>query len=222
MGRPPSDAKDRILDAAEDLVLREGSARLTLDAVAAEAKVSKGGLLYHFPSKDALIQGMVERLIALFHLTHTSIMAADPEPIGRWTRAYLEQMRCAENDPFLARADRVSAALVAASAADPSLLDPLRACYRDWQSHLENDGIDPVSASIVRLAADALWMGGLFAIPGPGPKLAAEVIERLKQMTMPAGGSTEKLVSKAPTKRPRGTPTAAYGTAKKAARRGAK
>jgi AcrR family transcriptional regulator len=36
---------------------------MTLEAVAREADVSKGGLLYHFPSKEALISGMVRRLI---------------------------------------------------------------------------------------------------------------------------------------------------------------
>jgi hypothetical protein len=44
-------SKDRILDAAERVVLRDGVTHLTLDAVAAETGISKGGLLYHFPSK---------------------------------------------------------------------------------------------------------------------------------------------------------------------------
>ena len=184
MARPPSDARDRILDAAEDLVLREGSARLTLDAVAAEARVSKGGLLYHFPSKDDLIRAMVQRLVLLFDLTLTSIMAADANPIGRYSRGFIEQMRAAQSDPTLARADRVSAALVAASAADPRLLDPLRECYRTLQKNLENDGIDPVDATLVRLASDALWMGELFGIPGPDPALKARVLDRLMTMTL--------------------------------------
>ena len=43
------------------MIRRDGAQALTLDAVAAEAGVSKGGVLYHFASKRALIDGLIER-----------------------------------------------------------------------------------------------------------------------------------------------------------------
>src|SRR3712207_9422759 len=52
----------RSLEAAERVVARDGVARLSLDAVAGNADVSKGGLLYHFPNKDALIDRKSTRL----------------------------------------------------------------------------------------------------------------------------------------------------------------
>ena len=52
---------DRVLDAAEAVVVRQGIGNLTLDAVASEAGISKGGLLHHFASKDRLIEAMVLR-----------------------------------------------------------------------------------------------------------------------------------------------------------------
>ncbi|GAA3189619.1 hypothetical protein GCM10020255_087930 [Rhodococcus baikonurensis] len=57
-----ADTRDRILDALEKLLLVSGVAQVTLEGVAAEAGVSKGGLLYHFPSKEALLAAMVRRL----------------------------------------------------------------------------------------------------------------------------------------------------------------
>ena len=54
--------RDELLDAAEEVLCDQGSAALTLAAVADRAGVSKGGLLYHYGSKEALIKGMVERL----------------------------------------------------------------------------------------------------------------------------------------------------------------
>ncbi len=54
--------RDKVLDAFERLLVSEGSRAATLDAVAAAAGVSKGGLLYHFHSKDALVEGLVARL----------------------------------------------------------------------------------------------------------------------------------------------------------------
>jgi AcrR family transcriptional regulator len=55
-------ARDRVLDAYETLLIDHGAGAVTLDAVAAEAGVSKGGLLYHFASKDALVSGLLDRL----------------------------------------------------------------------------------------------------------------------------------------------------------------
>lgn len=55
--------RDLLLDAAESVVMDSGAAHLTLDAVAEKAGVSKGGLLYHFPTKEALLEAMVTRLL---------------------------------------------------------------------------------------------------------------------------------------------------------------
>lgn len=54
--------RDRLLDAFETILVGSGSRAATLEAVAAEAEVSKGGLLYHFGSKDELVDGMLTRL----------------------------------------------------------------------------------------------------------------------------------------------------------------
>ena len=61
--KPARNSRDLILNAAEALVSEIGAARLTIDAVAARSGLSKGGVLYNFPSKDALIGGMMPRLI---------------------------------------------------------------------------------------------------------------------------------------------------------------
>jgi len=55
-------ARDRILDSFVRIVCEDGERVATLDAVAARAGVSKGGLLYHFGSKAALVTGLCERL----------------------------------------------------------------------------------------------------------------------------------------------------------------
>lgn len=57
-------AKEKLLDAFEDILISQGENSATLDAVAQKAGVSKGGLLYHFPSKTALITGLTNRLEA--------------------------------------------------------------------------------------------------------------------------------------------------------------
>lgn len=71
-------ARDNILRAYEEILIAGGERAATLDAVAANAGVSKGGLLYHFRSKEALANGLFERLDALAD-ADLDTMATAPE-----------------------------------------------------------------------------------------------------------------------------------------------
>lgn len=55
--------RDRILDAAVNVINRDGVRAVTFESVAAEAKLTRGGLLYHFPSREALLRGIDEHLV---------------------------------------------------------------------------------------------------------------------------------------------------------------
>ncbi|WP_264629138.1 TetR/AcrR family transcriptional regulator, partial [Candidatus Symbiopectobacterium sp. NZEC135] len=66
MARKQTIDSDQILDAAETVLLRSGVHGFTLDAVAAQAGISKGGLVYRFPSKDQLIQTLLQRELTRF------------------------------------------------------------------------------------------------------------------------------------------------------------
>jgi TetR/AcrR family transcriptional repressor of nem operon len=61
MTAAPTATRDRILDAAEALVLQHGFAATTVDAVLAAAGSSKGAFFHHFPSKAELGQALVAR-----------------------------------------------------------------------------------------------------------------------------------------------------------------
>jgi len=176
------DTRQVILEAAGRVVLASGASGLTLEAVAAEAGLSKGGLLYHFASKEDLLTGMVERLV---ELTETRIedSARHDQGEGRWCRGYLAA--CAVDpsgrDPF----DRLATSVLAAAANDPGLLAPLRAKEQAWQERRRADGLDPVTAAVVRLAADGLWMNDLFGIAVLSPDERSAVATRLSEMTRP-------------------------------------
>ena len=77
MARKPV-ARDAVLDAFEELLIDVGERAATLDAVAKRAGVSKGGLLYHFPNKEALIAAVLERLDRLA-VEDLALMAAAAE-----------------------------------------------------------------------------------------------------------------------------------------------
>lgn len=164
--RDNKNTREKILDAASEVVLSSGAAGLTLEKAAKEAGVSKGGLLYHFPSKQALLSGMVDRMIADFENSIWNRVVNDPEENGKFLRAYLmETAAPPEAGSATERRKRLQSALIAALANDSRLLDPLRERYKTYQGIVEKDGVDPVDATIIRLAADAIWLSAIFDIP---------------------------------------------------------
>jgi AcrR family transcriptional regulator len=170
-------ARERILEAAYAVAEQSGIAAVTLDAVAAEAGVSKGGLLYHFPSKDALVSAMVDGLSRMCRDLSAAAAQADPEPVGRSARAYLAA--CTGD---LWHSSRWTA-LVGALVFNPELLDAWRADMLAGRTADEHEGVDPVAAEIVRLAADGMWVWAMLGLPGPDPELKAKVLAKLNQLT---------------------------------------
>ncbi len=173
------DTKSRIISAAENVVVRDGVARLTLEAAAAEAGLSKGGVLYHYPTRDALVAGMVVKIIEEFDRDIEAHLDGDASP-GAFTRAYIR----ATMEPTLQpeHEDRLGAAVIAAAAAQPALLVPLQQAADRWQARLEEDGLDPALATAVRLACDGLWLCDLFGLAAISGPRRAEVASRLERM----------------------------------------
>jgi len=180
--RPSAATRDRLLAATERIVRRDGAARLTLDAVALETGLSKGGVLYHFASKDALVAGLVERLADGFARDQDAEAAADPRRRGRWTRAFVRATFAPTAQPA-ADPVAVGAALLAALGTNPALLDPLRIRYAAWQERIEGDGIDPDLATVVRLAADGLVLAEVFGLAPPDPGARDRLLGALLRLT---------------------------------------
>lgn len=175
--------KQRILEGAGRVVIERGVAGLTLEAVAEAAGLSKGGLLYHYASKEALLAAMVEHLVAVTEQRIGDHQAVDPGP-GGWTRGYIRA--CAVDDvPAHDPAGRLGVALLAAGATNPGLTDVLRTRQAAWRARLRDDGIDPLAAQVARLAADGLWLNDIFALPVLSPAERPAVLQRLEALTRP-------------------------------------
>jgi AcrR family transcriptional regulator len=124
-------SREKILDAAVQVAIRDGILAMTLDAVAAETGISKGGLIYHFKNKDDLIAAMLEHFREQVQRSFESRIAADDHPQGRWFRAFVKTVFGAgpSGDPaVLAPSEmaRFLTAMLTASANNPQLLGPIR------------------------------------------------------------------------------------------------
>lgn len=178
-------SRQKLLDAAESVVLEKGVTNLTLDAVAAAAGVSKGGLLYHFPSKDALVMALVENMVAEIVEEFESALAVEPEGPGRKTRAILAISACRTGQAHQERRDRLGAALLAAAGNNPDLLKPMQEVFSKCMEDVGDDGLEPGVPLIVAAALDGLmfWqLFGLYTPPRANLKQAMQFLEKLARV----------------------------------------
>lgn len=177
--RGPGSARDRVLDAYETLLIEQGPGGATLDAVAAAAEVSKGGLLYHFNSKEALVGGLLERLRersardaelmrsdtagTVAYYLRTS-MPGNTSPVGL-TRTYLATLRIADGT-------------TSGEAARSALAD----VDADGLAALGEEIHDPVVAWLVQLVGDGLYLRTLTGAPLTGGVSTDELLDTLREL----------------------------------------
>jgi AcrR family transcriptional regulator len=182
MARSSDDTRRALLDATYRVIRNNGAAHLTLDAIAQAAGVSKGGLLYHFPSKQALLRGLVddelERLTA--QLSEATRAEGADQP-GSLTRAWVQHGFASLMEEILNF--NVNSGALAVVAEDPQLLKPAREWFGELNERLQNDHIDPVLATIVRLAVDGISLGALLGFPPPTEPLRSQVRDALLALT---------------------------------------
>ncbi len=171
--------KQRILAAAAEIVSNAGVSELTLETVAEQAGISKGGLLYHFEDKDALVLAMVTAPLERFEAEVERRLNADPDQSsGHWLRAFVG----ATIDYELPDRD-LNAGMLAAAATNPNLLGPVQEAFNRWQQRAISDGIEPTRATIIRLVADGLWLADMFDLAPPSEQRREDLRARLVAMT---------------------------------------
>ena len=173
-GRPSS--RESMLDAAEAVVLQQGVGKLTLDAVAKQAGASKGGVMYNFPSKNALLSALVERIIEGNAQGIAAAAAKMPDAPTRRLKAYVKNsVDDVQGD------DRVSGALLATVANNPKLIERMRT-FIDRRFAETSKGLDFERAAIVHLATEGLWFMELLQVSPFTPRQRARLARRLLQM----------------------------------------
>ncbi len=171
--------RDSVLRAATQIIVRHGMNAFTIEAVAQEAGVTKGGVLHHFPSKEALVDGMLDQVIQSFNQRLTAeLKEEEAEQPGRWLRAYIRSVFSMQYE------DRnIIPALAAAFAADHHIVDRIRVEMEKSQQAAIDDQIDPITATIVRLAVDGIVFSRALGLDVLVPETGKAVQEALLRLT---------------------------------------
>ncbi len=174
---PLSSSRDKIVDAAEKVVIEVGAAHMTLDAVAENASVSKGGLLYHFPNKEALLKAMLERRMRRFKEAQEKKCAELQNGPAREIKAYV--LSALGRDRMT---DRIGASLLAGIAFNPKLLDPAREDYRKRLEKLIPGELRFERAAVIFLAVDGLRLLELLSLSPFNENQRKRVIQELLRL----------------------------------------
>jgi AcrR family transcriptional regulator len=162
-----------LIIAAFEVIRKEGAAHLTLDNVARHAGVSKGGLLHHFPSKAALIEGVLRFLLSAFEERVTAFYAAEPDGWGRWLRAYV---RASFAEEALIPEIR---AVISMLIENQTALEIAREDTERWMARFMQGGGSEALIRIIQRAADAQWLETILM---PGGINASDMLETLLQL----------------------------------------
>ncbi|RZU62551.1 TetR/AcrR family transcriptional regulator [Zhihengliuella halotolerans] len=148
MPRPPA-AREKILAAYCEIVAGDGERAATMDATAARAGVSKGGLLYHFKSKDALADGVIERLAEAAEADLARMKSFAEGPSRYFVRTSVETGT--ELDTFLVVVMRLAAAQ------HPGAVEALSAVHGSWWKLIRDEVGDDSAADAIMLLGDGIY-----------------------------------------------------------------
>jgi AcrR family transcriptional regulator len=169
--------RTQILDAVISIIQREGVTAVTFDAVAAETGLTRGGLLYHFPSREALVLATHQHLAGQWEaaMERAAGGTAGESEEGRRHAAYVRTSAEA--------ATRAELLLMLESVSAPALENIWREVFDRWGPPVpdENDS-RAIRAFIARLASDGLWsFEALSARPLPA-RVKQKIVDELVAM----------------------------------------
>jgi AcrR family transcriptional regulator len=143
-------ARQRILDAAADLAEEDGAHSLSLERVADRAGVSKGGLLYHFHSKEELLTAMLQ-----------SVLDAHDADIERRVAEGTSRVDAVLDHCLVGKNQRgnLMSAFIAAAAVDRHVQELVKERKRHWHNELQKAGLSRPQVLVLSMALDGLFVG---------------------------------------------------------------
>jgi AcrR family transcriptional regulator len=169
-----------ILQAAAAVVQREGVTSVTFDSIAEEAGLTKGGLLYHFANRDALLQAVHEHLAAQWEADLHEAAGAAPEHLSARQRlaAYIQVATHS--------ATRAELLFMLEGATVPGYLAPWDTVIERWTPPLPAPDADEdaLLAAVAQLAADGLWLYEALTNAPLDPQLRQRLSDRIAALAL--------------------------------------
>lgn len=167
-----SSSRSEILDAALRVVDAVGGADITYQSVATEAALTKAGLMYHFPTRDAMMIALIEHVITRWQGELQEVVG---KPLEESTLS--ERVRAFVLFAGEGGVSHGEFVVFAEAVRRPELSRPWLEYLRTWFGF--GDGIDTTPLLLVWLAANGLWVAEATGVLTIGPDQRAALLTAL-------------------------------------------
>jgi len=151
--------RSAVIQAALAIIARDGPGRLTLDAIARESGISKGGLMHQFRTKQAVLRALLDHQIAYFEdFSRRYMVAHDDAPQPNLAA------EIATSRETIAKPHSVAMALFSAVAEEPGLMSVTRASDAQKIAAIKAEADDPDLAVLRWSAARGLALTSLLGL----------------------------------------------------------
>lgn len=162
--------KELLLDAAEKILETQSYDELSLDNISKVSGFSKGGLLYHYPTKEAILQALVNRLIQRFEDEFDKQLKIE-------TTDFKSIFITVNTNPKILSSAR---GLMAAISYNKDLIDPLKKAYIRWDKIIFTQFKNPREAWRFRLFFDGLFFCSLLDLPQPSKSELKKIVSEFE------------------------------------------
>ena len=172
------DTKQRILAAARSIIIENGTDSLSIDHVIREAGVSKGAFMYHFHTRQDLIEALVDEYAAHLGEVEEELVSRSAggcsmlDAYTDWYRMFTSGEIDSGTSPLVA--------LAMSSRDNRKFMSPVRDWYRRYFDRVEKQECGAEKALVFTLAYDGLFFHHLFGIDVMSPtekRLIAEALQ---------------------------------------------
>jgi len=168
-------SRSAAIQAALAIIARDGPGRLTLDAIARESGISKGGVMHHFRTKEAVLRALLEHQIEHFEKFSQGYLAeAGPAKPGVNLAAQIMTLR-----ESVARPSSAFFAILGAVAEDPGLLSISREIDAQKFEAIKAEAADPDLATLRWMAAKGLALGTMLGLSSVSEEERDRLFDRL-------------------------------------------
>jgi AcrR family transcriptional regulator len=183
MGRTPK-ARQTILDSARHIVREHGAGKLTYEELVQQSGVTRGGITYHFPTKEALLRALIESDIEQWCELEQQLKpkGADPETaeLVAFIRGHTER-----NEDHR----RFVTGMLSAVTLDHSLLDPVREFTKRRREGVNWDDAQ-LRQHLLRMAAEGLFWSEIFGCEELQPQVRKRLVALMEQLAVEWTAST--------------------------------
>jgi AcrR family transcriptional regulator len=167
-------SRGAVIEAALTIIARDGPGRLTLDAIARESGISKGGVMHQFPTKKAVLSALLDLQVEHYEAVGARYLAEHRDVPQPHLKAQIATIRAAVTDTR-----PLGLAILGAVSQDPSLLDAARASAASVLEAIKAEAPDPQLATLRWLAARGLVFSGLLGLCPFSPEERETLLDRL-------------------------------------------